>query len=96
MKRGDKLIYTVTSLCDKDVIKLNNGMKIGTVGDVEFDSVSGRITSIVIFGKGGVFGFASKKEDIKIKWEDIEVIGDDTILVRCSNLDISTHESHHN
>lgn len=74
---------SVNSLCDKDVISLKDGTKIGTVGDVEFDSCSGCITAIIICGKQGFFGMVGKTEDIRIEWCNIEVIGDDTILVKC-------------
>ncbi len=85
---------TVTSLCDKDVITVCDGMKIGTVGDVEFDCETGCITALIICGKQGFFGMVGKTEDIRIKWSDIEIIGDDTILVKCK--DIFCHGSGRN
>ncbi|MCD7775165.1 MAG: YlmC/YmxH family sporulation protein [Clostridiales bacterium] len=72
---------SVTSLCDKDIITVSGGLKLGTVGDVEFDCETGKITCIVICGKSGFLGLTGKTEDIRINWEDIRVIGDDTILV---------------
>ena len=36
---------------------------------------------LIICGKQGFFGVVGKTEDIRINWCDIEVIGDDTILV---------------
>lgn len=74
---------SVGSLCDKDVITVCDGMKIGIVSDVEFDTCTGCITAIVIGGKQGFFG-VGKTEDVKICWSDIQVIGDDTILVKRS------------
>ncbi len=73
---------SVSSLCDKDVIDVCSGAKIGTVGDVELDTCTGCITSIIICGKPGFFGTIGKTDDIKIDWCNIEVIGDDTILVK--------------
>lgn len=75
---------SVNSLCDKDVISVNDGMKIGTVGDVEFDTETGCITALIICGKAGFFGMVGKTEDIRIEWCNIEVVGDDTILVKCT------------
>ena len=66
---------------EKEVINLKDGCRLGNVCDVEFDTCSGNIVSIIIFGKGKLFGFMGKGEDIKICWNDIKVIGDDTILV---------------
>ncbi|MBR5497865.1 MAG: YlmC/YmxH family sporulation protein [Clostridia bacterium] len=73
---------SISSLCDKDVISMCDGTKIGIVGDVEFDIQSGCITCLIICGKQGFFG-VGKTSDIRINWCDIEVIGDDTILVKC-------------
>ena len=71
---------SVNSLCDKDVISVCDGMKIGVVTDVEFDSCSGCIVAIVIGGRQGFFG-VGKTDDIIIPWEAIKQIGDDIILV---------------
>lgn len=79
------MVCCVSSLCDKDVITVKDGMRLGTVGDVEFDTQSGCITALIICGKSGFFGMVGKTEDIRINWCDIEVIGDDTILVKCDN-----------
>ncbi len=74
---------SVVRLCDKDVISVCDGMKIGVVSDVEFDTCTGAITSIVIGGKQGFFGMG-KTDDICVNWCDIQVIGEDTILVKTS------------
>lgn len=73
---------SISSLCNKDVITVENGIKIGTVTDVEFDTSTGCITALIICGKQGFFGLVGKTEDIHINWCDIEIIGDDTILVK--------------
>ena len=83
MKRRMLMKCSVVRLCDKDVISVCNGCKIGVVSDVEFDSCTGNITSIVICGKQGFFGMG-KTEDICIPWCDIQVIGEDSILVKTS------------
>ncbi len=75
---------SISSLCDKDVITVENGLKVGTVTDVEFDTSTGSITALIICGKQGFFGMIGKTEDIRINWCDIEIIGDDTILVKKS------------
>lgn len=71
----------VTDMREKEVINLNDGTRLGNVCDVEFDTCSGCVQSIVIFGKGKCFGLLGRYEDITICWKDIKVIGDDTILV---------------
>ena len=65
----------------KDVVNLRDGLRLGYVSDVEIDLQTARLASIVIYGKARFFGIFGKKEDIIIPWEDIDVIGEDTILV---------------
>lgn len=77
------MLCSISGLCDKDIISLCDGTKIGTVSDVEFDTKTGKIAYLIICGKQGFFGMMNKAQDIKISWCDIEVIGDDTILVKC-------------
>ena len=71
----------ITDMREKEIINLRDGCRLGCVCDVEFDTCSGHIVSIVVLGRGKMFGFGGKSEDIKICWSDIKVIGDDTILV---------------
>ena len=71
----------VTDLCEKEIINLKDGCRLGNVSDVEIDTVTGRLTAIIICGKNKLFGLGGRTADIRISWEQIEVIGDDTILV---------------
>lgn len=71
----------ITDLCEKEIINLKDGMRLGSVNDVEIDTCSGKLIAIIICGKSKLFGFGGKEEDFRICWEQIEVIGDDTILV---------------
>ncbi len=71
----------ITDLRCKEVINSKTGCRLGPVSDVEIDTCSGCIVSIIIWGRGKYFGLFGREEDIKICWKDIEVIGDDTILV---------------
>ncbi len=71
----------ITDLHEKEIINLCDGCRLGNVCDVEIDTCSGCIASIIIWGKSKLFGILGKGEDIKIPWCDIKVVGDDTILV---------------
>ena len=75
------MICRITELHDKEVINLDNGNRLGCVDDVEVDSCSARLCAIVIHGRQRLFGIGGNEPDIVIRWEDIEVIGDETILV---------------
>lgn len=72
----------VTDLREKEIINLKDGCRLGSVCDVEIDTCTGRVLALIVFGKSKFMGFGGRQEDIRIAWEDIEVIGDDTILVR--------------
>ncbi len=64
----------------KDVVNAQ-GVRLGFVGDVELDTQNAALTAIVIYGKYRLFGLFGREEDTVIPWENIEVIGEDTILV---------------
>ena len=80
----------VTDLRNKDVICRTDGRRIGNICDVDVDTCTGRVIAIVIYGRNRCFGLFGHEEDIRIRWEDIEVIGDDTVIVSrrpvCKNL----------
>lgn len=71
----------VTDMREKEVINLRDGCRLGNVCDVEIDTSTACLVSIIIFGKSKCFGLLGRYQDIKIGWKDIKVIGDDTILV---------------
>lgn len=70
-------------LRDKQVINSKNAKKLGNVCDIEVDSCTGKVVALIIYGKGHSFPLLCKSEDLRICWEEVEVIGDDTILVCC-------------
>lgn len=77
---------SINDLCEKDVINVKTGCRLGPVCDVELDTDSGRLVSIIIYGKNKLLNIGGRDEDIKVRWEDISVIGDDTILVCADNI----------
>ena len=79
------MICSFTSLRNKEVVNLKSGLKIGYVDDIEIDTMTGSVVSLVVFGKVRAFGIMGRDEDIIIKCKDIELIGEDTILVRFDN-----------
>ena len=70
----------ITELRDKDVVNVNDGRKLGCVTDVEIDICTGRLVAIMVPGESRGF-FFGKCEVIRIPWDRIVRIGDDTILV---------------
>ena len=71
----------VAELRRKEVISVKDGTRVGTVCDAEMDVESARLTAIVVYGRPRLFGLLGREEDVVIRWPDIQVIGEDTILV---------------
>lgn len=75
------MLCRLNDLKNKYVINVRNGSRLGTVYDVEIDTASATVRALVIRGRWRFFGLLGREEDVFIKWSDIEVIGEDTILV---------------
>jgi len=75
------LLCRITDLRYKEVINVRDGCCLGFVSDIEVDTVTAKVTSLIIFGRCRLFGLFFREEDIIIRWSDIEVIGEDTILI---------------
>ena len=80
-------------MADKEVINLHDGQRLGYITDAEIDINTGRVVSFLIEGRRRFFGFLGKEPDISIKWEEIEKIGVDMILIRKENVEIKQIES---
>ena len=65
----------------KDVISLKTGCRIGCVCDFEIDLATARITALIIYGRWRLFGLFGRSRDCVIRWENIQLIGEDAILV---------------
>jgi len=75
------MIARITDMHDKEVINICDGTRLGFVDDLEVDTCTAQITALVICGKSRLFGILGRDPDIVIQWKDIEVVGDETILV---------------
>ncbi len=73
---------SVTEMRCKEVINNADGCRLGYVNDVEIDVCNGKIVAIIIYGSSKFFGIFGRNPDIRICWEDICVIGEDTVLVK--------------
>ena len=65
-------------LMHREVISLQSGSKIGFADDLILDVQNARIVSLVIYGSHRWF---SDREDLYIPWEELKLIGEDTVLV---------------
>ncbi len=71
----------ITDMHEKEVINVCNGSRLGCVDDVEIDTCTAQLCAIVIHGRPKALGLMGHEEDILIPWKEIEVIGEETILV---------------
>lgn len=75
------MLLRVEDLKYKEVISVKDGMRLGSVCDVEIDTSNAHVCCLVIYGRLKWFGLLGREEDIIIGWENIALIGEDTILV---------------
>lgn len=75
------MLCKIDDLRNKQVVCVKDGCVLGFVSDIEMDTENGSLTSIIIFGRLRFFGLLGREEDIVIPWDDINVIGSETILV---------------
>lgn len=71
----------LSDLQSKYIVNINDGKNIGNIIDVKIDERNGTIISLVIEPNKTFFSFAKGKVDTEIRWNSIEKIGEDVILV---------------
>ncbi len=71
----------IDELRNKQVVCVKNGCVLGFISDVIINTEDGCIDAIVIFGRSRLFGLLGREDDIIIPWQDIDVIGQETILI---------------
>ena len=92
------MIARITDMHDKEVINIGDGTRLGYVDDLEVDTCTAQITALVISGRSRLFGLLGRNPDIVVQWKDIEVVGDETILVnfQCQSGDCCTSSCNKN
>jgi YlmC/YmxH family sporulation protein len=75
------MLCRITDLRYKEVVNVRDGACLGSVSDIEVDTVTAKVVALIIYGKCRLLGLFFREEDVIIQWCDIEVIGEDTILV---------------
>ena len=80
----------MSEMFEKEIISLRDGSCLGTASDFEFDMSCGRLEAVIVTLRRGGISFSKKAEKLRIAYEKIQVIGEDTILVDC---DLPARES---
>lgn len=74
------MVCNTSALRDKDVINVCDGRRLGYICDFSVDTDCGKICAVYV--SGNYFGFTGQKNLVRIDWDCISCIGEDTILVR--------------
>jgi YlmC/YmxH family sporulation protein len=69
----------------KDVVNVVDGSKLGKVTDLEIDSASGKIISVIVSSSSRFINFFTGNNQITIKWDQIVKIGGEVIIVNSSS-----------
>lgn len=72
----------LSDLQDKDVINVIDGKKVGNIIDIALENSSGKMESLIVEKTKFFISMFSNKDEMEIKWEQIEKIGEDVILVK--------------
>ncbi|MDR1927840.1 MAG: YlmC/YmxH family sporulation protein [Oscillospiraceae bacterium] len=80
----------ITELRNKDVINKKTGARLGNVCDAQIDTCTGCVLALVVVGRPRMIGLFSREECF-VAWNDIEVIGDDIILVNYTRQATENH-----
>lgn len=75
------MLTRIADLKNKQVVCVKNGCVLGYPSDVEFDTAKGSLEMLVIYGRPRFFGLFGREDDIVIPWQEVEVIGQETILI---------------
>jgi len=70
----------LSDLQHKDVINIIDGSKVGNIIDIKIDS-NGNMEGLVVEKSKFFISMFSTKDELEIKWNQIEKIGEDVILV---------------
>lgn len=73
---------SLESIKAKEVIDIKTGERLGYVDDVEFDLETSEVFAFKIYGRQRFFGLLGREEDVVIPCENIEVVGNDVMLIK--------------
>lgn len=82
---GELNELALSDLRQMEVVDISEGRRLGFIGDIEFDDDLSHIENLIVPPQGSVFSLFKKKDEIKIRWDQIKVIGIDIILVDMSS-----------
>ncbi len=76
------MICSLSELRNKEVINIMTGSKLGFVDDIEINTDNSAVIALIVYGRPRFFGLLGRDDDMVIRCREIEVIGEDTILIK--------------
>jgi len=73
----------LSELQNKDVVNVTDGRKIGNIIDINI-SLEGKMEGLIVEKSKFLISMFSTKDEIEVRWNQIEKIGEDVILVKLS------------
>lgn len=73
-----------SELCEKEVVNIKTGARLGLIDDIEFDENTFEIKKLYLYGKSELLGLLGRSEDIIVDKCEIDKMGDDIVLVHSS------------
>ena len=70
----------LSDLQNKDVINIMDGSMIGNIIDIKID-INGNMEGLIVEKSKFLISMFTTKNEVEVKWEQIEKIGEDVILV---------------
>lgn len=75
----------LSDLQHKDIINTLDGKKVGNIIDISINE-QGVLDSLIVEKNKFIISYFTNKNEIEIKWNQIEKIGEDVILVKINFL----------
>ena len=71
----------LSDLQNKDVINMTDGKKIGNIIDISMEP-NGKMNALIVEKSKFFISMFTNKDEVEIRWDQIEKIGEDVILVK--------------
>jgi YlmC/YmxH family sporulation protein len=71
----------LSDLQNKDVVNVIDGKKIGNIIDITIEN-DGKMNGLIVEKSKFLLSMFTTRDEVLIKWEQIEKIGEDVILVK--------------
>lgn len=75
----------LSDLQHKDIVNVTDGKKVGNIIDISIDE-NGSLDSLIVEKSKFILSYFTNKNELEIKWKQIEKIGEDVILVKLNFL----------